>query len=330
MPARLAWALALLASALTAAAAAPPAPPPPPAPAAAAASPAVDFFRRLLAASPADRERLLAGKSAQQVRVLTNSIRTYLALPEAERERRLQTLEVRALLTPLLRLGPAERAARLQAAPAVLRPVLEERLAYWDRLPTNVQHQVLQEERATRFGATRVLVAERHPLPPFPLAGISPERQAALMPILAPWTATTPARQREAIAAFTNLFESPADRKSRQLDPLPLSPEERALIEKALEAFRRMDPIQRQACVTGFRQFAELTPAERVQFLRNAEAWQRMSPEDRQRWRDLVNQMPSLPPLPPGFGAPTPPPVPRAARPPASSSYASNAPPSAQ
>lgn len=285
---------------------------------------AVAYFRQLLAAAPAERGRMLAGKSAQQLRVLTNSIRSYLALPEAERETRLRALELRSLLAPLLRLAPAERAARLQEMPGDYRPLLEERLAYWDRLSTNLQQQVLEEERATRFGSTRALVENRPVLPPMPLSGLSPERQAALLPVLTPWQATTPARQRDVITAFTNLFDRPGDQQSRRLDPLPLSAEERALIEKALEAFRRLEPLQRQACVNGFRKFAELSPAERVQFLRNAEAWQKMSPEDRQRWRDLVNRMPPMPPIPPGFGTPRPPAPPA---PSAASSYASNAPP---
>lgn len=309
-----------------------PAPPPAPGAPGAGVTPAnplaaVTYFRQLLAAGPVERERMLSGKSAQQVRVLTNGIRTYLALPEAERERRLRTMELRSLLTPLLQLAPADRMARLQAAPAVHRPLLEERLAYWDRLSTNLQRQVLEEERATRFGATRALVGERPTMPPVPMGDLSPARQAALAPILAPWQAVTPARQREVMTVFTNLFDQPEEQLHRRLDPLPLQAEERALIEKALEAFRRLDPLQRQACVNGFKKFAELAPSERVQFLRNAEAWQKMSPEDRRRWRDLVNNMPPLPPLPPGLGAPPLPPVPRPPEPASSSTYASNAPP---
>lgn len=289
---------------------------------------AVAYFRRLLSATPAERARLLAGKPAPQLRVLTNSLRTYLALPAAERELRLRAMELRTLLTPLLRLAPAERAARLSSAPAAYRPVLEERLAYWDRLPPHLQQQVLEEERATRFGSSRALVGDRPAMPPVPLGDLSPARQAALAPVLTPWQATTPARQRDVITAFTNLFDQPGDQRNRRLDPLPLSAEERALIEKALEAFRRLEPLQRQACVNGFKKFAELSPAERVQFLRNAEAWQKMSPEDRQRWRDLVNHMPPLPPLPPGFGVPPLPPVPRPpAVPSPASAYVSNSPP---
>lgn len=300
-------------------------PPPLPAP---APSP-VDYFRQLLAATPAERERLLAGKSASQLRVLTNSLRIYLALPEAEREVRLRTLELRSHLAPLLRMAPADRAARLQVVPVEFRPVIEQRLTYWDQLPGPLQQQVLDQEKTTRLSPTRLLI-HTPPLPPAPVPTptLPPGTSSAATAVLIPWQAVSPARQQEVIRAFTNLFDLPPELKSKALDPLPLSPTERALIEKALATFRQLQPAQRQACVSAFKQFAEMPPTERVQFLRNAEAWSRMSADDRQRWRDLVHRMPPLPPLPPGFGGSQPvmpprPPVPR----PSAAGYASNSPP---
>ena len=37
---------------------------------------------------------------------------------------------------------------------------------------------------------------------------------------------------------------------------------------------------------------------ERQQFLKNAERWKLMPPSDRQKWKDLVEDLSSLPPLP--------------------------------
>src|SRR5437867_8161022 len=46
----------------------------------------IHYFRRLLEAPAAEREQLLAGKSAEHRRVLTNSVRIYLALTPEDRD----------------------------------------------------------------------------------------------------------------------------------------------------------------------------------------------------------------------------------------------------
>ena len=280
----------------------PPVPPLPPA----APSP-VGYFRQLLAASPEERERLLAGKSPQQLRVLTNSIRIYLNLSQSEREMRLRNMELRSYLAPLLRMAPPERTARLAAIPAEHRQVLEERLAHWDRLPTNAQHQLLSQEGIANG------YPKAPPLPMPPTNSIASTSAAAFNPVLTRWTAITPAREQEVLTDLNKLIDLPPDQKGKALDPLPLSPAERALIEKALETFRQMAPAQRQACVDGFKKFAQLPPEERSQLLRSAEAWQKMAPGDRQRWRDIINIMPPMPRTPGATAPPIPPRPPPAA-----------------
>ena len=96
------------------------------------------------------------------------------------------------------------------------------------------------------------------------------------------------------------------------IDTLPLNPDERVQIEKTLLRFRTLTPAQRGQVLNKFKKLTDLTPDERRQFLRNAEAWQAMSAEERERWRHLVNNLPQLPPLPPGFLSPSMPPTPPA------------------
>ncbi|PYJ02842.1 MAG: hypothetical protein DME25_14845, partial [Verrucomicrobia bacterium] len=75
-----------------------------------------------------------------------------------------------------------------------------------------------------------------------------------------------------------------------------LSEPERKQLETTLRAYSSLSLAQRAQCVRSFKKFAGLSPDERRQFLKNAERWEQMSPAERQSWRDLVYQMPLLPP----------------------------------
>jgi hypothetical protein len=44
-----------------------------------------------------------------------------------------------------------------------------------------------------------------------------------------------------------------------------------------------------------------MTSDEQNEFLRNAAQWQEMTPQERRLWRDLVQRLPPMPPMPPGF-----------------------------
>lgn len=298
----------------------PPLPPVPPSP--------VAYFRQLLAVPAVEQEAMLAGKTPEQRRVLTNSLRIYKQLSEGERELRLRTMEWRSHLMPLLRLAPTNRAERLALVPDAYRDLVRQRLNYWDGLSPTVQQQLLASEHSIRTGSSSLIV----PMPPMPptrsLApvGAASNRIAIAASGLERWKAMNEGRRQEVIDAFTRLFDLPPAQTDKALAPLPFSPGERQMMEQTLETFRKMEPGQRQACVSGFKKFADLPPAERSQFFRNAEAWQKMSPEDRQRWRTLVERMPPLPPMPPGFGAPPLPPIPRPPSNPAASLYVSNSP----
>ena len=262
----------------------------------------IQYFRRLLDAPAAEREQLLAGQSDERRRVLTNSVRIYLALSPEDRERRLSAMELRFYLTPLMRLPATNRALGFQTVPESFRTLVQERLDYYDRLAPEMRQQVLD-----RF----ILVPVR-PTLSYPVRGFSSNQLAAVDAAAKQWQSYSAAKRAEITANFEKLFTVSSEEKDKTLRPLPLSDAERDQIEKALKKFAEMNTVQRQTVVKSFEKFSEMSREERRQFLRNVESWQKMSAEDRQRWRYLVNNLPPLPPLPPGFGLPAMPPMPKA------------------
>jgi len=292
-------------------------PPVPPSP--------IDYFRKLIDATPVEREKLLEGRSAEHRRVLTNNLQSYLSLSASNREMRLRAMELRYHLTPLLQMSATNRAQRLALVPEAYRQEVSGRLALWDRLAPEVQKQIVENGRAIRKDPP--VLPPMPPLPPVRTAiprGYNSNVLAASDTALNRWQTYPEAKRREIFTLFTNLFDQAEPQKQKAL--APLSAAERDLMEKALATYRGLTPIQRSSCVNAFKKFADLPLAERRQFLRNAEAWQAMKPEDRERWRHIVSNLPPMPPLPPGFGMPPIPPLPPP-RPAASSSLlASNTP----
>src|SRR5215207_7138295 len=113
----------------------------------------VDYFRELLAAKGPERERLLNSRPALQRPQFLAIIREYELCTSDERERRLQALELRFVITSMIRLAPTARTQAVQRLPEALRPMIRERLTYWDRLVPEVQQACLTNERIMRIVA---------------------------------------------------------------------------------------------------------------------------------------------------------------------------------
>ena len=257
----------------------------------------IQYFRKLLDAPAAEREQLLADRSPEHRRVLTNSVRVYLALSPEDRERRLQAMEVRHYLTRLMQLPATNRALGFQTVPERYHAQVREWLSYYDRLAPEFRQQLLDRGIPTPVVLT----------PAYPVRGYTSNQLVAVDDDARQWRILPPAKRAE-IAANAQKKGSPQEALSR----LPLSDAERGQIEKALTKFANMNQIQRQLVVKSFDKFTGLSSEERRQFLRNVEEWQKMSPEDRERWRHLVNNLPPMPPLPVGLGRPPMPPFPKA------------------
>ncbi|MBL9139578.1 MAG: DUF3106 domain-containing protein [Verrucomicrobiales bacterium] len=279
------------------AAATPPLPPLP-------ASP-VSTFRQLLGMSVEDRERALAHRAEPQRGILRARLVEYAAMSEAQREERLRATDLYWHFQQLLRRTGAERTALLSSAPEVLRPILAERLAIWDRMPSADREALLQQERVVRYFA-RVRATE--PQPP-PLPGTSMVAAPA-MPFrtqnqLAKVQELSPEARRRVESQWREFVEAPTPLVERRLKSM--SEQDRKDMEQVLIRFRQLSGPQRQACIDSFARFAEMKPVDRADFLRRAERWEALSSEERAQWRSLVTKLPPLPPARIGI---TPPPFP--------------------
>jgi hypothetical protein len=241
---------------------------PPPPPQLQPPSP-VNFFRQLLAMTPAERIRSLTNRPPETRARIQAKVREYLVLAPDDRELRLRATELRWYLTPMFRAEPEERATRVSQVPEDLREIVKSRLTQWDLLPPPLQKEFLDSDRAVHYFA-HVEVTNT--------AVVNPE-------------------QAKISEQFQQFFEFTADEKSQVLGTL--SEVERAQMEKTLQSFEQLPLQQRHQCVKNFAKFAGMAPAERVEFLKDAERWSKMSPQERQSWRDLVLHVPQWPPLPP-------------------------------
>ncbi len=265
----------------------------------------VELFRQILEMNPAARQQALAGRSEQARAFLDAKLREFDALPPSGREERLQTLQLRWLLLPLMKKPAADRTSSLAALSPTDRALVEERLQEWDLLPEDLQRKVLENQNVIRIflrpgadfarpdpGSTHLLPAQR--------AQMEQDQQR--------WLALAEEDRERILAQFDRFLELNAREKSRILDGM--GEKERRQMQLTLQNFARLPREQRDACLRGFGKFRALSPQEREAFLSNAERWQAMSAADRQLWRDLVARLGPRAPLPPGArpkSAPLPP-----------------------
>jgi len=231
----------------------------------------VSFFRQLLAMPPDERDNALTNRPPEiRARILAK-VTEYEALDPDDRELRLRATELRWWLTPMLRMPQAERLTRLANVPDNLRELVKSRLAQWSILPPPLQDEFLANDQALHYFA---LVETNQP------AAISE-------------------RQQQIAGQFNQFFELTPEEKEQTLNLL--SDAERAEMQKTLLSFEKLPPAQRLVCVQNYAKFAGMSSNERAEFLKNAESWSKMSPKERQAWRDLVQNVPIWPPMPPGM-----------------------------
>jgi len=270
---------------------APPLPPPPPPP---TGNP-VETLRRLLAKSPAERETALADKPAKLREYLQRRLREFDALSPFERQLQLRLLELRFYLLPLLKTAPTNRAEALLLVPRPDRALIQERLREWDTLTPERQKEVLQNESALRFFPH--FEASTQAPPPQAFAKLSGPQRQELEKDLARWRDFPPARQEEIYRRFQQFFELSDQQRLKALGTLPKAQLEQT--RKMVAAFAKLPAAQRAKCLEAFHRFASMTLEERNKFLDNASRWEAMSLEERRAWRQLMAE---LPPLPPGMG----------------------------
>ena len=233
----------------------------------------VTFFRQLLVLPPIERSAALTNRPPEARARIMAKVREYLALTPDERELRLRATELRWYLTPLLRVAPADRTARLATVPEVLRGLVESRLKQWDILPPPLQKEFLDNDRTLHY-----------------FARLEPTNSIAASP-----------EQQKIAQEFDRFFELTKSEQQQTLTTLSVA--ERAAMEKTLQTFEKLPLQQRSTCLRNYAKFAGMTAAERAEFLKNAEHWAKLTPAERQSWRDLVARVPIMPPMP-GNGLP--------------------------
>jgi hypothetical protein len=266
----------------------PPTPPPTPSP--------VDVLRQLLRLDAAARDAALAARAEPQRALIRAKLAEFDALETTDRERRLRLLELHWHLRALLRMNPAERAARLREVPPALHAVVAERLAQWDRVPPRVQTEFLE-----RLLAPQDVSAASPPSPPGLV--LSPDRRQQWEASVSAWGALPDAARHKVLASFERFFQLPESAREKALASVSVpQPHE---LRSALDGFEQLAPEQRRACLDSVHHLASLSAEQRAQFLRYAGRWLAMPESERSLHRRLAAE---LPPLPPGFSElPTPP-----------------------
>jgi hypothetical protein len=275
----------------------------------------IDDFRGLLALTPAEREQALAEKSEWHRKLLQSKLQEYDALIPEERELRLRTTQLRWQMKWLMTTPPAQRSEKLAQISDEDRRWIDSRLELWDKLSPELQREVLEHEFTISYFMRLETAppAERENL----LQHFSPDRRKKLEDDIARWRGLPDQQRRRMYDNFNQFFELSEREKERTLNTL--SEAERRQMEQVLGQFEKLPAHQRRVCIDSFRKFSNMTAEERDQFLQNAERWQAMTPSERETWRNLVTQLPPmppglppLPPIPPGLNAPAPPPLPGA------------------
>jgi hypothetical protein len=262
-----------------------PLPPLPPSP--------VATFRMLLETNETGRNQWLALHKPAQRQYLESKVAEYTALAPEERTARLQSLQLRWYLPQLMKMSPADRAARLAQIPQPDRALLEGKLRTWTILPPTMQKDLLDNQLAISVFVS----AKQAGTNDAGLTGLSAARRKELEEQFQQLDELPEARRALAIANYERFFGLPTQEQSQVLRKL--TPTETAQMQQTLVSFNRLSPEERVQAMAGFRKFSELSSADRTAFLQTAERWQAMSEADRENWRKMVARLRSAGAIPP-------------------------------
>jgi len=235
-------------------------------------------------------------------KLLELKIAEYQSLPPNERQLRLFMTELRWYLVTLLKTDPISREMVMEQIPPEYKPLIRERLAHWEKLPSDIQKELLANEYALHFILR--ITNETPAIQQKVISTLHPQQQTRILQVLNEWNKMPDERKKTITDSFRRLFELSESEQNSALRMLP--PAERVRMENALKAFSNLPPEDKKRCIESFKKFATMSDEQREQFLKNAMRWIEMSPEERKAWRDIVRsmqskQIPDLPPLPPGM-----------------------------
>lgn len=244
----------------------------------------VQFFRELLQMNEAEREAALASRSEESRRLILAKIREYEALPENVREERLRVTHLRYFLLPLMRISPEKRGPILEAIPEKDLPLIQRRLAQWDRLSPEMRDEILDHPTAFNWFLRR-----EEPTPPYPA------RAADVSQIDPRLSRNIVQRQRD-YRYFIEFFQLSPIEQAQALKSIDSKDPDR--IGGVFQAIQNLPDEERRKCVESYITLARMTPAQREQFKHNLERWRTMSEGERTAWRRLVLNIDRIMPAP--------------------------------
>jgi len=263
-------------------------------------------FKKIVSLPEAKREAAVGGLkiSSERYRKIVNAkVREYAAMPEAERNRKLDALDFRWHLMPLMKTPQGDRAKRLASVPERFRTDIERRLTGWDQLDEGTRADLLNNESFFRYlssfgrGRESRIALTNH------IEKMPTRMREGLEGRLKGWREKPKPERRRITRQFHRFFDMPVAEQERALRHLP----NRERMEASLAQFKTLSRAQRELVIKSFDRLASKSQSERAAFFRNTERWNGMSEGERKKWRTLVTQMP---PLPPGFGEEVRPPLP--------------------
>ena len=266
------------------------------------------IFKKVVSLPETEREAAMTQfkfSSERKRNIVLSKVREYSALPETERNRKLDVLDFRWHLLPLMKAPKAERGDRLASVPERFRNYIERRLDGWDKLDSGVRLELLRNESFLRYlssfgrGRHSRVAMTNH------IGQMPPRLKEGIEGKITAWREKPKTDRRRMTRQFHRFFDLPSKEQERALRQL--SRRERERMESSLAQFKVMTPAQRELVVRSFDKLANMSQAERAAFFRNTERWKGLTEVERKTWRTLVNKMP---PLPPGFGNEVQPPMP--------------------
>lgn len=261
----------------------------------------VDNFRYWLSIPAEKRAPFLAMLPEADRKALSDKLAFYDALPADVRELRLSETQLHWQLLSLMRLPAAERKARIAQLPVEDRQVVQQRLHQWDMLPADKQKTFLENEQVVG------VYLELQETAPQDRAKIVANLPRDIPQRLQKWNSLPATQRQEMSDRFTQLFQSEESAREKIIAGLP--EDVRVPVQQLTEQLKQLPPEQRQKCTVALNKFLKMSPDDQRQFLQNATRWQNMSEKEHNAWRQVVNKVPQLPPLPPGLEAPMPPPL---------------------
>lgn len=255
----------------------------------------VEYFRKLLEATPTEREEMLKDRSEAKRGVISVKISEYIILPPPVREWRLKATELRWYLMPLIRREPGQRGDLLKMIPDEDRPLVESRLMQWDGLPAQERKGMLDSQIALGYLA-------RPPMVPVRSSTSQSDPKLRRNEIaVANWRRIPREKQDSITSQFNSFFTLSGSEKQKTIALFTGS--EQLKLQKTVRSFEGMSDDARRQCLNAMQKIAQMSGDERSMFLKNAERWNSISASERRQWRTLIAK---VPPLPPGFAPPVP------------------------